>query len=206
MGPRCRGLVTVTPISQLIALGQLLDRLEIQWVLGGSLASSLIGEPRTTMDIDIAIRVSAHQLPALIEAVQDEYYTSLEMAASALVHHQSFNIIHLGGGLKVDLFPLNDSLLDRLQVDRRIRVNLTHDAAVWVSSPIDQILRKLWWFRSGGEVSDRQWRDVQAILRIQRNRFDVQQLCADAGESGLLDLTLRALNEADYPANPPDGA
>lgn len=196
----------MTPVSQLIALGELLDRLEIQWVLGGSLASSLIGEPRTTMDIDIAIRVSAHQLPALIEAVQDQYYTDPDMAASALVNHQSFNIIHLGGGLKVDLFPLDDSLLDRLQIARRIRVDLANNAAVWVSSPIDQILRKLWWFRSGGEVSDRQWRDVQSILRIQRNRFDVQQLRSDADESGLLDLTLRALNEAGYPPSLADEA
>jgi hypothetical protein len=66
-------------------------------------------------------------------------------------------------------------------------------------SPEDILLQKLDWFRRGGGVSDRQWRDVLSILIVQGDRLDQTYLRSVAAESGLTDLLERARREAADP-------
>jgi len=58
------------------------------------------------------------------------------------------------------------------------------------------VLRKLEWFRRGGETSERQWRDVVGVLRAQGRRIDREELTAWAGRLGVSDLLQRVLDEA----------
>ena len=74
----------MTPLDHVTAIGKVLDAIGIPWVLGGSLASSLIGEPRSTMDIDVAVALGAGDLDRLVAAVETEYYVSAEMARDAV--------------------------------------------------------------------------------------------------------------------------
>jgi hypothetical protein len=183
----------VTPLDHVVYLGRLLDSLEVPWVLGGSLASSIVGEPRSTMDIDVAVDIDLAGVEDLVAAVAEEYYVSLQMVREAVTTHSSFNLIHLATGMKVDLFPLSQDPLDVRQLKRRERVEVSPGVTIWVGAPDDQVLRKLRWYRLGGEVSERQWRDVVSILLVQGSRVDHQQLLTDAGPLGLADLVERAL-------------
>lgn len=99
---------------------------------------------------------------------------------------------------KVDLFVLGDGLLDRRQMSRRQRVQVGEgpSQALWVGSPEDQVLRKLAWYRLGGEVSERQWADVVAILRVQAHRLEDSDLEAAARELSLDELLRRAQSAA----------
>ena len=91
--------------------------------------------------------------------------------------------------LKVDVFVLGGGLLDRRQIDRRVRVAVPGSTdGIWVTSPEDQVLRKLDWYRKGGEVSDRQWRDVLGILSTVGHGFDREDLTETATHVGLADL------------------
>jgi hypothetical protein len=67
---------------------------------------------------------------------------------------------------------------------------------VFVSSAEDLILRKLGWYREGGGVSDRQWRDVLGVLKVQAGRLDLAHLRHWAAVLGLPDLLERALSES----------
>ena len=188
----------MTPLDHLAAIGRVLDQLGLPWVLGGSMASSLVGEPRSTVDIDVAVLLGQGDVDTFVEAVQTHYYVSVEMMREAVAAHSSFNLLHHLTGMKIDVFPLADEPLDRLQLARREHVEVLPGMHLWVGSAGDQILRKLHWYRLGGEVSDRQWRDVVAIVRVQGARLDRIGLRHDAQEVGLADLLDRALSEGDH--------
>ena len=59
------------------------------------------------------------------------------------------------------------------------------------------MLRKLLWFREGGGVSDRQWRDVLGVLRHSSRVMSFDYLEHWAQEIGIKDLLDRAREELD---------
>lgn len=188
----------MTPLEHVSALGRVLDGLGLPWVLGGSLASSLVGEPRSTVDIDVAVLLAEHHVASLVDAVLADYYVSADMVREAVLNHSSFNLLHHSSGMKVDVFPLADAPLDRLQLARRQLVEVAPDMRIWVGSAADQVLRKLYWFRLGGEVSERQWRDVLSIVRVQGPQLDRVGLTDDARTVGLGDLLEQVLAEVEH--------
>lgn len=185
------------PLDLLRTVVEILDDLGVPYALGGSIASSFIGEPRSTVDVDVAIRLEAELVDDLLRRAGASFYLPEEAARRAIEAHESFNLLDTETAMKVDLFVVGDSLLDRMQIERRIPVQVPGFlTALWVTSPEDQVLRKLAWFRSGGSVSDRQWRDVVGILRVQAPTIDVAYLQRTALEVDLDRELAAALAEA----------
>ena len=123
------------PLDHAIAIGAALDALEIPWVLGGSMAGSIVGEPRSTNDIDVAVRLLASQANILVEAMEGFYLAPLVPRQEAARQNGSFNLIQLDTGFKVDLFFLGDTLLDQWQMTSRERVDLPDlEASIWVTA------------------------------------------------------------------------
>lgn len=190
--------MTKGPLELVGQVATILDDLGIPYALGGSMASSLIGEPRSTVDVDIAIEVDDAAGAALLERAVAEFYVPLDAARAAIRAHSSFNLVDTAHGLKVDLFVLGDGLLDRMQIERRMRVTLPGmPDPIWVTSPEDQVLRKLDWYRTTGNESERQWRDVVGILRVHGDLLDREYLHETAAQ---LDLSA-PLAEATAAAN-----
>jgi hypothetical protein len=181
-------------------IAAMLDELDIPYALGGSLASSAVGEPRATVDVDVAIDLPADAAEALLERAAADYYVPVDSARDAIRSRSSFNLLDTANGLKIDLFVLGRGLLDRMQIERRMRLTIAGmDREIWVTAPEDQILRKLEWYRSTGHVSERQWRDVVAIVRVQGDALDREYLRATAralGLQGLLDEATAAAGDA----------
>jgi hypothetical protein len=182
------------PLDVVIRVAVMLDELAIDYVLGGSLAGSFFGEPRSTADIDVAIRVDPVAGERLLGRAETEFYLPTDSARIAIRNHDSFNLIDTGIPFKVDVFVLGDTLLDRRQLERRILVPVEGiSPGLWVTSPEDQVLRKLEWFRSGDQSSDQQWRDISGILRVSGDALDLHYLRSTAEALGLDQLLHRAL-------------
>ncbi len=189
---------TSDPFSLLAKIVAIFDSTNIEYVLGGSLASSMVGEPRATMDIDMAAQINSEQLQAFYLAVKDDFYIPLAFAEEAVRSKSSFNIVSNQTSYKVDIFVLGKNRLDSNQLKRRIKATLPGEAtSIWVTSPEDQIVRKLSWFKLGGRVSDRQWRDVLSIISSQNDQLDYTYLNETAQSEGLSELLALALEEAE---------
>jgi hypothetical protein len=175
-----------------------LEQIGIPYALGGSLASSVHGVMRSTLDADIVTDMRLEHLPALVAALSKEFYADDGMMKDAIEHHSSFNLIHYETAFKVDIFIRKLRTFDKMQLARRIKAVIATDPdqSVYVISPEDTILSKLEWYRMGGEVSDRQWRDVLGVIKTQAEALDLGYLQEWAKELKVADLLERALDQS----------
>ena len=185
----------IDPIETALLIAGHLDAMRIQYTIGGSLASSFAGEPRATVDIDIVVALEERHVEALVAALSAEFYVEVDALRRAIRTRSSANLIHQATQLKVDLFVAGGTPLDAGQIARRQQVELGDGRRLYVHPPEDILLQKLRWYRRGGEVSDRQWRDIAAIVRVQGGRLDRQYLRQGAETLGVSDLLDRALAE-----------
>ena len=180
----------MTPAEVLFEVIEILDRLGIPYYLGGSYASGVHGVPRSTHDADLVVDMDGSKVGALCEALGTGYYSSSEMMIDSIRHGRAFNIIHHGTQFKVDFFPVGSSRLRRCELGRRVRT-LLGDRQVYVSTAEETLLAKLNWYRIGGEISDRQWKDIVGIVEVQGDRLDWAYLERWAPELGVADLLKR---------------
>lgn len=175
------------------------EQLAIPYYIGGSIASSLYGMARATMDVDIAVDMAFDQVPSLVRLLQDEYYIDAQMIHDAITDASSFNLIHLETMMKVDVFvlgkdPYRQSVLARKSEDRLVEDD--PESLFYLSSPEDIILTKLQWYETGGRISQRQWLDILGVIKVQGESLDREYLIAWSNTLGVLDLLRRAFAES----------
>ena len=187
-------IALATAFEDLLAV---LDRLEIPHVVGGSVASGTYGLPRQTNDIDIVADLTPDVIGEFCSALEPTFHIDPETANLALRTGRPFNVIHLKGAYKFDIFPAGDDRFALSDLARRRYITATvtglENIVFPVSSAEDIILAKLKWFRQGGEVSERQWHDVLGVIRVQGERLDLAYLRRWASELSVADLLERAL-------------
>ena len=176
------------------------DRMSIAYYIGGSVASSLYGQPRSTLDVDLCARVAEAHIGELVSNWEHDFYVSESAMRDAIQRGRCFNVIHLATSLKIDVFvcaddPFNTAVLRRRQSRT---VTFTDEVlTVWFASPEDLVLHKLVWFRKGGETSERQWRDIAGVLLQQRNLLDTSYIADWAVQLDVRDLWDRILEESE---------
>ena len=176
---------------------QVLDDLDIPYLIGGSLASAYHGVARTTVDSDIVADLQLEQVGPFVRRLGDEFYVSMPAILDAFQTRGSFNLIHLASLYKVDIFLPKSRAFDQAQWRNRQTVVVDEEAqrAIQVASPEDTILAKLEWYRLGGDQSERQWLDVKGIVAIQGERLDWAYMQALAQTMGVADLLHRLQRE-----------
>ena len=183
-------------VAQLVA--DAFDRLDIPYLIGGSLASSLHGIPRTTQDVDLVADIKMFQIPMLVAALESAFYVDAEMMREAIQRRASFNFIHLATMLKIDVFILKNDPLSQNEMARRQRYEVEDrpDIHLFLASIEDTIVRKLEWYRLGGETSERQWRDMLGVIEVQQKHLEFDYLAEAAEQCGVTDLLRRAFHDA----------
>jgi hypothetical protein len=179
------------PLIATAAVARALEQLGVRYVVGGSLASSLYGVPRATQDADVVASLAASHASRLAAALESEFYVDEDMIREAIRRHGSFNVVHLETMFKVDVFIAREDEWSEEEL-RRARREHVGDAddqiELMFASPEDTLLHKLVWFRLGGGVSERQWRDAIGVLRIQGGTLDDVYLDTWSVRLGVRDL------------------
>ena len=186
------------PVEVTLKVTDVFEKLSIAYLIGGSLASTLYGMIRTTQDSDIVAEMRLEHLQPFLSALQDEFYIDEEMIADSIRHNSSFNIIHRETMFKVDVFIPRPRPYLRSQLARAQKQTFTFETEVSAkfASPEDTVLSKLEWYRMGGEVSDRQWRDILGVLKTRAGELDLAYLKKWAIELKVTDVLERALKES----------
>jgi len=186
-------------VSVVLDVIDILDELGVRYHLGGSFASAIHGVPRQTMDADLVVDLDAAHAEELVKRLSSQFYVDLDVAKEAAAERGSFNAIHLETAFKVDFFVKKTGEYDEIELARSelTQVTVQPPRSVYVKTAEDVILRKLQWFREGGEVSDRQWRDVAGVLLAAAHGLDQSYLRHWASKLGLADLLERAISEAN---------
>ena len=176
--------------------------LSIPYYIGGSIASSLYGMARATMDIDIVAQITPTQVTRFVESLKDAYYIDEHTILDAISSASSFNLIHLETMIKIDVFiqktdPFHLSALKRKQVDRFVEDDQESD--FYFYSPEDILLTKICWYEMGQRVSERQWLDVTGIIKVQADSLNQAYLLQWAQSLNVLDLLRQAFEDAGCP-------
>jgi hypothetical protein len=174
-----------------------IDAVGGEYFIGGSVASSLHGEPRATNDIDFVVAMLSFRVRAFADKLGRDFEVDQSMLRDALSRGGSANIFYLPMVTKIDIFGLGSAPYDEVEFARRRRVRVrTSGEELWIKSPEDTILRKLLWYREGGEVSEKQWRDVVGVLRIREPQLDAAYLDEWAPRLSVEALLARARTSA----------
>ncbi|HKV02247.1 MAG TPA: hypothetical protein VJQ26_08990 [Ktedonobacteraceae bacterium] len=183
----------------IIPLVDAFEQLGVSYYIGGSVASSAYGLPRTTIDADLVADLRIEHVRPLVQQLQNAYYIDADMIRDAIKHRSEFNIIHFETMLKVDVFIQKTRAFDR-ETRRRVRQEkldeTSSDHVFLLASPEDVILNKLEWYKMGGEVSERQWNDILGVLKVQGTSLDLAYLRQWAAALGVTSLLDRALEDA----------
>jgi len=151
-----------------------LEALGLQYMVTGGVASVIYGEPRFTRDIDLILELGNPAAEAFLEAfsAEDFYLPPLEALQEEIrrPRHGHFNIIHRETALRADVYLLGDDPLHAWAFDRRVRIPLEGETAIWLAPPEYVVIRKLQYRRESG--SERHLRDVSAILEISGDKIN----------------------------------
>jgi hypothetical protein len=196
------------PIEVILLVTLELEALEIPYFIGGSLAAIVHGEYRATRDVDIVADIRREHVQVLVQAWTGVFYVQAddirEAIQSSVVtrtnarHRATFNLIHFETGFKVDIFIYSGRPFEAMQLSRREVevVAIEPERTVYIASAEDIVLAKMEWYRLGGEVSDQQWRDIGAVLKVQATTLDRDYLSDWAHLLGITDLLNRAFSDA----------
>jgi nucleotidyltransferase AbiEii toxin of type IV toxin-antitoxin system len=194
----------VDPLALALHVGSLLDRLGIPYLIGGSVAAIVHGEYRTTRDLDVVLNLAPRDARALIEGLQADFTFLPSDITEALARlpevrndwrqRASFCAYDKTTGYQIDVYLSSGRPFEQMQLQRAVEVPIPGEpgGTLRVASAEDTILAKLEWYKI--TPSDRQWRDIQAILRVQDTALNLSYLrrwAADLAVSDLLDWALR---------------
>jgi len=191
------------PVLVVAKLARVFEGLEIRYVVGGSVASSLYGIPRATQDVDLVADVRLSHVDAITSALTGEFYVDADMIRDAITRRASFNVVHLATMFKADIFILQRDSWSREEMTRaRVeRLDIPEGTvAIHFASPEDILLHKMIWYKLGNQISDRQWGDIIGVFKVQGEALDQDYLNRWAPLLDVQDLLLRARKEQQRPA------
>jgi hypothetical protein len=176
---------------------QVLEDNRIPYMVTGSVASSLQGEPRSTHDIDIVISLQKPFIKKLIEAFPPPDYYLDEMSILEAIKQQNvFNLINVKEGDKIDFWMLTDEAFDQSRFSRKI-TETVFGVELQVSAPEDTIIAKLRWAKlSGG--SEKQFVDALRIYEVQYKKLDLAYLDRWIKKLDLESLWKQLLDKAEF--------
>ena len=151
-----------------------LESAGIRYMVSGSVASIIYGEPRLTNDIDLILHLARDDVGAIGAAFPlNAFYCPPEeivLIETRRRRRGHFNLIHHETGHKADIYLCGEDPLHVWGFAKRRRIEIAEGNALWVAPPEYVILRKLEYFKEGG--SEKHRTDIQGMLEVSGEDLD----------------------------------
>ena len=203
----------VDPLALALRVGALLDAQAIPYLVVGSVAAVVHGEYRMTRDLDLVLNLAPRKVRALVDGLREGFtflpsditdaLARLPAARADWQQRASFCAYDTATGFQIGISVSSGRPFEVAQFQRAEIVDIPGDpgGVLRVASAEDTVLAKLEWYKLA--PSDRQWRDVQAILRVQDDTINHAYLHQWAAELVITDLLASALT-GQHPTQPGD--
>lgn len=154
-----------------------LNEAAVNYMVTGSLASIVYGQPRLTHDVDFVVELAAAELPRLLSVFpSDEFYCPPLEVMRTEVNRENrghFNIIHHQTGFKADIYPAGNDAFQREGIRRKRKIEKESDI-FWIAPPEYVIIKKLQYFAEGR--SSKHLTDIRGMLDISGEIIDIEML------------------------------
>jgi hypothetical protein len=174
------------------------ESLNIPYYITGGVCAIAYGEPRTTRDLDVVVEVGQLNLMPMVERLEAEGFYCPPGAVSDIQSDRArvLSVTHMQLVLNADIVLHADTEFDRSKMERRRleAIGLNESERFWLAAPEDLILAKLLWGRHS--QSEKQWRDVLGVLKVQGDTLDFAYLTEWATRLDLTELMQRAIAAA----------
>jgi len=165
-----------------------LEKSGFEYMVTGSVASTIYGEPRLTHDIDLVLILKNEEIKKFCSVfpVENYYCPPTEVICIELSrkNHAHFNLIHHDSGYKADCYPFTGDPLHAWALNQRRIFQIRPDFTIKVAPPEYVIIRKMQFFRDGG--SEKHLSDIKKMLQLAERTIDltiltdwIQSLCLD---------------------------
>jgi hypothetical protein len=170
-------------IALAVQLHRILEGLGIPYYITGGVAAIAYGEPRTTRDLDVVIEIPSTAINRLVEVLEQEGFYVPGVEDVRLGRMFCLGITHIESISRADLVIAGTEAFDRLKFERRRMIEMPGAETLYFASAEDVILSKLLWgMRS---QSEKQWRDVLGVLKVQADSLDYDYLTTWANQLGI---------------------
>lgn len=181
----------------LYPLNEIFKDLNIPYTLSGSLASSLYGMQRATLQLDLIADVCQKYISSFCDRVGNQYFFSREEIEGAIQQKTQFTLVHLESLLKIvvtspEMLTMGQHVFHR----KREIVLVEGQQPISVLSPEQLMLLLLEAFKQSNEKADDSWYDLLGIIKIQATDLDVPFLMQQSTVFGIHNLLTRALMDA----------
>lgn len=182
--------------SIITIIHQVLTELNIPYYITGGMAAIAYGEPRTTRDVDMVLSISLSEINALVQQLEQKgfYIPGVDDVKSGRM--KTLSITHIESISRADLVLSGNDEFDRVKFERKRLVDVLSAGPAYIASPEDVILNKLRWRLQS--QSEKQWRDVLGVLKVQGDALDFEYLNYWAEQLGLVEDLAMAMEQSGF--------
>lgn len=162
---------------------EVLEELDIPYMITGSVASMAYGRPRLTLDMDIVIDLTPMVAEKFCSRFSTDFYVDLDSILEAIRERGHFNIIHIPSGSKVDFYQVKEDGTSQEMFKRRHKESFDEKRSASFSSSEDVIINKLIFYKEG--KNEKHLDDIRGMLEVSGDRLDISYIDKKTKELGL---------------------